>query len=295
MQKNKMQKTILGFVPVESPVYGIHPMVRLIIYFTMSMIPLCVQMPELNLLLFVLLLGLFKFARIQFRSIRMFFPMMVTVGIFIMLVYNIFPVMDSQRLVMAHIGGLKIYYHSFMMGISVYLRIIVLIFASIFYFFTNRERDILIAFRELKAPFAVSYFIGLTLRSAGMFIEDYRTIQEAERSRGMFTEDLSFFAKIRHFAMYMIPLFTLAIRKSDEISIALYAKGTSLSNKVNGKKRPDYLLHQTPVHVGHWVQAAIGVLVIVVFVYLNAKGMLGLDYSPVHNLFLHKLMGGTAA
>lgn len=280
----KMQKTILGFVPAESPIYAIHPMVRLVIYFAMSMIPLCVQMPEVNFALFVLLMGLFIYARIDFRKIKMFLPMIVTVGIFILLMYSFFPVVDESRSVIGRIGGFNLYSYSLLYGLSVYFRIILLIFSSVFYFFTNRERDILVAFRDFKVPFAASYFVGLTLRSAGMFIEDYRTIREAERSRGMFIEDLGFFKKIKHFAMYMIPLFTLAIRRSEEISIALYAKGTSLSGKIEGKKRPDLLVSQTPAGAVQAVQIACGVILIGVFVYLNAAGVFSLSHSVLNGV-----------
>lgn len=293
MQKElKMQKTILGFVPVESPVYAIHPMVRLVIYFAMSMIPLCVQMPEVNFVLFLLLMGLFIYAKIDFRKIKMFLPMIVTVGIFIMLMYTFFPVVDDSRLVIGHIGKFNVYFYSLIYGLSVYFRIILLIFSSVFYFFTNRERDILIAFREFKVPFAASYFVGLTLRSAGMFIDDYRTIREAERSRGMFVEDLSFFKKLKHFAMYMIPLFTLAIRRSEEISIALYAKGTSLASKIDGKKRPDLLVSQTPAGVSQAVQIAFGVIAIGVFVYLNAVGAFSINHSILNSTLRQIITAG---
>lgn len=279
-----MQKTILGFVPVESPIYAIHPVVRLIIYFAMSMIPLCVQMPEVNFVFFLALLGLFVYAKIDFRRIRMFLPTILTVGIFIMAIYTFFPIKDSSGLLLGHIGRFNVYYYSILFGLSVYFKIILLIFISVFYFFTNRERDILIAFRELRVPFAASYFIGLTLRSAGMFIDDYRTIREAERSRGMFFEDLSFFGKIKHFAMYMIPLFTLAIRRSEEISIALYAKGTSLGSKVDGRKRPDYLLSLSPAGAAQWAQVAGGAVIVAAFVWMNAAGVFSLNNSPVNQL-----------
>lgn len=288
----RMQKTILGFVPVESPIYAIHPMVRLVIYFAMSMIPLCVQMPEVNFALFLLLMGLFVYAKIDFRKIKLFLPMIITVGIFITLMYTFFPIVDDSRLVIGHIGKFNIYFYSMIYALSVYFRIILLIFSSVFYFFTNRERDILIAFRKFKVPFAASYFIGLTLRSAGMFIEDYRTIREAERSRGMFVEDLGFFKKIKHFAMYMIPLFTLAIRRSEEISIALYAKGTSLSSKIDGKKRPDLLVSQTPAGVVQTVQIIFGVVLIGVFVYLNAVGVFSISHSILNTTLRAVLTAG---
>ena len=65
-----------------------------------------------------------------------------------------------------------------------YWRLMAMLFGTIQYFSTNRERETLVAIRTLKAPFVVTYFFSLALRSAGMFLEDMHIIREAERARG---------------------------------------------------------------------------------------------------------------
>lgn len=240
MKHENMRKTVLGYVPVQSPIYALHPVSRIIIYLVMSFVPLLIQMPEINLLLLLGTLCLFKFSRIDMKQLKIYVPMMILVACFITFSYTVFPTKMSGEVPITFLG-IHLYRFSIMWGVMVYVRIITLLLASIFFFSTNRERDILVGLRCFHVPFAVSYFLGLTLRSAGMFLEDYGIVKEAEKARGLDMENEKFLTKVSHFPMYMIPLFTLAIRRSEDISIGLYAKGTEIKGTYKGMKRPDYL------------------------------------------------------
>ena len=172
-------------------------------------------------------------------KLKIYAPMMVTVGVFIFLTYFLAPGIDPNYITVGHLFGKPIYYQPMRWAFVSYIRILSLLLASIFYFSTNRERDILAGFRAAKMPFVASYFIGLSLRSAGMFIDDLHTIREAEQARGLDSTVMTLSGKLKHYSMYMIPLFTLAIRRGDEISNALFAKGMSFTGM---GKRADFAL-----------------------------------------------------
>lgn len=239
--KRKMHRTIIGFVPGESIMYKLHPVVRLSLYIATGILPLFIETPEISMLFIAIILILFVVANVNLNRLKIFTPMLITVGIIINLTYIFFPIRREEGLVMFSLLGLDVNFYSTMWAFAIYLRIITLVLSSVFYFSTNRERDILVAMRTIGTPFVVSYFIGLALRSAGIFLEDYSIIREAEQARGLDVRNLSFLGKVKHFSMYLVPLFTLSIRKSDDISTGLFAKGTELSGKINGVKRADYL------------------------------------------------------
>lgn len=240
MKHENMRKTVLGYVPIKSPIYALHPVSRIIIYLVMSFVPLLIQMPEVNLLLLLATLCLFAFSRINMKQLKIYVPMLILVACFMSFSYIVFPTKLPNE-VPVIFWGFKLYRFSILWAIMVYVRIVTLLLASIFFFSTNRERDILVGLRCMKVPFVVSYFLGLTLRSAGMFLEDYGIVKEAEKARGLDMENEKFLTKVSHFPMYMIPLFTLAIRRSEDISMGLYAKGTEIKGTYKGMKRPDYL------------------------------------------------------
>lgn len=238
-KSKRMCKTVLGFVPAESPIYAFHPTTRLVYYLFMSFLPLVFQTPELELLLVTFSVGLYIWSGVPLKNLRLYARMMILILFFISFSYIAFPSVSPGEVPIA-LGPLEVYRSSLLRGLLIYTRILALLFATILYFSTNRERDVLVAFRCLHIPFVVSYFIGLVLRSAGTFLDDYKIVKEAEKARGLDMAEAPFLTRVTHFPMYMIPLFTLAIRRSEDISVGLYAKGTVLLTK-NKEKRPDYM------------------------------------------------------
>ncbi|MHB1405065.1 MAG: energy-coupling factor transporter transmembrane component T family protein [Desulfitobacteriaceae bacterium] len=283
-RKNKMMKTIIGYVPYESPIYSFHPLTRLIFFIISGFIPIFIDLPEVNFLIIVFLILLFAYSKVDVLKLKMYMPMMATVGVFIFLTYWLAPGNDPSNQVMGYLLGKPLYYQPLRWALVSYIRILSLLFASIFYFSTNRERDILAGFRAAKMPFIASYFIGLSLRSAGMFIEDLHTIREAEQARGLDSSVMTLSGKLKHYSMYMIPLFTLALRRGDEISNALFAKGLSLRHQ---GKREDYALSKFSFSVKDY--AVITILVVLLVGVLSLKlryNLFLVDNSVVNQFFL---------
>lgn len=279
----KMVKTVLGFVPAESPIYMFHPTARLLLYVFMSCLPLVFQTPELEIALVAASAAMYVWAGVPARNLRTYVPMLCLVFCFVSFSYIVFPSAPATEAPIA-VGPLRLYASSLIRGFLVYTRIVALLFATIVYFATNRERDILVALRCLHVPFVVSYFIGLVLRSAGTFIEDYHVVKEAEKARGLDMENAPLVTKVTHFPMYMIPLFTLAIRRSEDISTGLYAKGTVLVRH-DGAKRPDYLrtfYERRPVDVA--LVAALAVVMVACLCAQGATGVFGLSHSVLNSL-----------
>lgn len=288
-----MQRTIIGYVPSESPLYRLHPATRLLMFVIMGFLPLFIDLPEVNLLFIAGVFVLFLLGRVNLKTLRPYLPMMVTVGVFMFLTYIFFPDKDPANIPVGHLLGKTLYYQPLRWAFVSYIRILALLYASIFYFSTNRERDILAGLRSLGLPFAASYFAGLTLRTAGMFLDDFRIVREAEQARGLDTSTLSFGEKVKLYSMYMIPLFSIALRRSDEITNALFVKGYTFSGKVPGRPRADYLLpkyRKTSLDVAMWVFMT--VLFVVVVVIRMRTGMLSIGASPINHWLLQRLAGG---
>ncbi|GAA2183946.1 hypothetical protein GCM10009785_29870 [Brooklawnia cerclae] len=285
-----MQKTIMGYVPTTSPMYALHPATRLVIYLVTSVVPLFIERPEVNLLVIVVTLVMFRLANVRLGRLKMFLPMFVTVFIILNLTYVCFPRAEDMSSPAAHWGPVNVYFASVMWAFTTYCRIIALVLASIFYFSTNRESDILVGLRSVGVPFVVSYFIGLALRSVGIFLEDYAVIKEAEVARGLDTRDLSLVGKVKHFAMNLIPLFALSIRRSEDISMGLYAKGVRVSNKANGKPRPDWLRQKFSMRARDWgVIAGMIVLLVAIAAIRLTTDWLGLGQSVINRGLLEVL------
>jgi energy-coupling factor transporter transmembrane protein EcfT len=287
LRQQTMRRTLLGTVPVTSPLYKLHPATRFFTLLFLGAISLFILTPEVNFALVILIFLYLMWAKVDISGLRIYLPLTVTVAIFMFTVSTLFP-------------GAKPEYHAFkFLGITFYLevayftfcsywRLMAMLFGTIQYFSTNRERDTLVAIRTLKVPFVVSYFFSLALRSAGMFLEDMRTIREAERARGLDESSMSLSDRAKLYGMYMIPLFTLAIRRTDEISSALYARGYTPSGKLEGNaKRSDYILTEYPIHAVDIVLIVLMIVMFIVVGYLQIRyGVFAMQNSPLYQYLL---------
>lgn len=282
-EKPRMRKTTLALVPERSPVYRFHPLSRLIFFVVTGFIPIFIDLPEIHVIIIVGLVALFKWSKVNLSSLKIYAPMIVTVGIFIFLTYIVFPGKNDSYTILGSVWGKTIYYEPIRWAIVSYVRIVALIIASIFYFSTNRERDILAAFRSAKIPFLICYFIGVALRAAGMFLEDLKVIREAEQARGLDYSSLKWKDKAKLYSMYMIPLFTIALRRGDEISNALFVKGYSF--KVS-KNRSDYILTKFAFQARDKFVSALLILGFILIALIRIQSdVFTVDHSVVNVLF----------
>lgn len=236
-----MRRTLLGVVPVTSPLYALHPLTRLFTLGFLGVVSLFIDVPEINIALVLLILLYLRWARVDLSGLRIYLPLTVTVAVFMFTVSIAFPNRDPSFHTFRW-AGIHFYAESLYWTFASYWRLMAMLFGTIQYFSTNRERETLVAIRSMRIPFAITYFLSLALRSAGMFLEDMRIIREAERARGLDESSLSLRDRAKLYAMYMIPLFTIAIRRTDEISNALFARGYTISGKIEeGGKRSDYI------------------------------------------------------
>lgn len=237
----RARKTLLGHVPVSSPLYRFHPVTRFILFLFLGIIPLFIFMPEVNFLLMLLNLALLVWARVDLRGLRRYLPVVITVAIFMFSIVLLAPGEDPSY-TPVDVGGFTVYYEAVFFTFAAYWRLMAMLFGTILYFSTNRERDLLVAMRSLRLPFVASYVMGLSIRSAGLFMEDFRTIREAEQARGLDTKGMRFADLVKLYMMYLVPLFSIALRRADEISNALFARGYTLTGRVHsGGKRYDYV------------------------------------------------------
>lgn len=278
----KMRKTIVGYVPLESPLYKFHPLTRLLLFIITGFLPIYIDMPEVNLLFIGLLIGLFRYARVNVSSLKIYTPMFITVGLFMFLSYYLAPGKNPELIPMGKLLGVTLFFQPMRWFVVSYVRIIALLLAAIFYFSSNRERDILVGLRSAKVPFVISYFIGLCMRSAGMFLEDLKTIREAEQARGLDSSALTFRGKLKHYSMYMIPLFTLALRRGEEISSALFAKGYGFSKD---KNRADYARSKLTFSGRDFAACVFLVLAFAVLIFLSKQGAFSVEHSLINKLF----------
>lgn len=237
----KRKKTLFGYVPAESWVYSFHPTTRLIIMVVFAFMPLAILTTDINVVLIGLWIVALLSANVSIGRLKYFMPLIITMFLFMMGTYLIFPG-DTSGPIAFTWGPIEAYFEPLMFAFANYFRIVALVFAAIFYATTNRERDIIVGLRRMHLSFGFVYVLSLAFRSAGMFLDDLSTIREAEHAKGLDTTGMSISDKVKHYVMYIVPLFSLAIRRVTDIEDALFARGFHhFSFSLREKDRPNYL------------------------------------------------------
>lgn len=237
-----MKKTLLGYVPVESPIHAIHPFIKLFFLLIVSLFPLFVVAPEWNLALMFSILLLTWISRVNMKTLRIYIPVAISMGSIIFLSYTVLGGTHPEFTVVARLFTVNIYWERIRDAIIVYARVLPMITTMVFFLTTSRERDVIVAMRTIRVPFVVTYVFAMSLRAAGMVLEDFQIVRQAEQARGFDTVGKSLAYKIRKYIMYMIPLFALSLRRSEEFTNALVARGYTFLEKASKVKRADYVL-----------------------------------------------------
>lgn len=282
-----MRKTLLGYMPEESPIYNLHPVVRLFFMLIVSFFPLLIASPEWNLITLVIILLLIWYARVNIRIIRIYVPVAISMGIIILLSYTVLSGYHPEYKIMFTLFGRPFYQERIRDAIVVYCRILPMIATMIFFLTTSSERDVIAAMRTIKIPFVITYTFAMGLRSAGMIIEDFSIIRQAERARGFDITGKPLSYRIRKYIMYMVPLFAISLRRTEEFTNALVARGFSLTNEASKGKRTDYILSCYQFHFYDGIITAFMVVCFIIILVLRYK----FGYFSLERSLLNKWLG----
>jgi energy-coupling factor transporter transmembrane protein EcfT len=286
-----MNKTLLGYVPTQSPIYAIHPFVKLFFLLIVSLFPMFVTAPEWNMLLMLVIIILMWISRVDMRTLKIYVPVAISMGSIIIISYVLLGGTHPEYQLIAQFAGIKMYWERVRDAIVVYFRILPMIFTMVFFLSTSRERDVIVAMRTIRLPFVVTYVFAMALRSAGMVLEDFHIVRQAEQARGFDTTGKSLAYKIRKYVNYMIPLFALSLRRSEEFTNALVARGYAFTGKASRVKRADYILtHYSFKYFDAIFTALISISFIVLLVLRFGYSYFGIDDSALMNWLRNVLL-----
>jgi energy-coupling factor transport system permease protein len=153
------------------------------------------------------------------------------------------------------LGPLGVTYEGMIYGAGMGLRLDLMIFCGLIFLTVTRVEEFTYGLTRLGLPFPVSFALSLSFRLAPMFADTVRTILEAQRSRGLDTEAGGPVRRMRSYVPLLIPVFAAAIRRADQLAIALESKGFGL-----GQKRGSFREYEAGARDGAAVAAVAAVI-----------------------------------
>ncbi|MEM0474116.1 MAG: energy-coupling factor transporter transmembrane component T [Zestosphaera sp.] len=263
-----MKRTLLGYLPLESPVHSFHPIVKTFFLLIVSVYPLLIDSPDWNLVGIFVLLIIFYLSRIDVSILRFYTTIMLNIFWIIFIAYTFFGGYSPDYHVVGRLGPIIVSWENIAWAFSVYCRMFWGILIIIYFLSVSRERDIILGLRWLRLPYVISYTAGLALRSIGLSIIDFNTIREAEKARALDMGELPLTHKIKKFGLYIVPLMSLALRRTDEVSNALDARGFSFAGW-RDSRRTEYMLSKYEVRLRDLLVIALMVFMLLALLYLK--------------------------
>jgi len=285
-----MNKTLLGYVPEKSLIYAVHPFVKLFFLLVVSLFPMFVSAPDWNIILMLVIVLLMWVSRVNMSTLKIYIPVAISMGTIILISYTVLGGTHPEFELVAKVWGVNIYWERIRDAIIVYFRVLPMIFTMVFFLSTSRERDIIVSMRSVRIPFVVTYITAMALRAAGMVLEDFQIVRQAEQARGFDPVGKSIAYKIRQYVMYMVPLFALSLRRSEEFTNALVARGYAFTGEATKVKRADYILtHYSYKYFDYIFIFLVSVSFIALLVLRYGYGYFSVDQSWLIDLLRNAL------
>ncbi|RLE84513.1 MAG: hypothetical protein DRJ41_03005 [Thermoprotei archaeon] len=126
------------------------------------------------------------------------------------------------------------------------LRIFTMVLSALLLLGSITDRDIVWGLRSAGVPYGISVAVSLFFRGIQLFISDFHTIREAMIARGIDFKRTSLIKKFFLYVNALIPLLSLSVTRSFEVSMALESRGIAPTTRVKTTyhiykiKRDDY-------------------------------------------------------
>ncbi len=198
-------------------------------------------------------------AGIPLSALKMYIAVIVSMSTFIVLAFSLFTYIPGRTLYEAVLWSvqaekgvfewkIRITDAGLMYSVTFVLRIFAMVLSATLLLATLTDRDLVWGLRSLKLPLGACVAASLFFRGIQMFISDFYTIREAMMARGI---DFKRTPLAKRFFLYvnaLIPLLSLMITRSFEVSLALESRGISPGSKASSAyheyllRRKDYIV-----------------------------------------------------
>lgn len=119
----------------------------------------------------------------------------------------------------------------FLFGVGMGLKLLSFLLLNVVLLSTTRVEELTLAFTRLGLPYRVGFALTLAFRLVPLFADAAGTVLQAQRLRSLGAEARGVAARLRQTAPVIVPVFMGALRRADQMAIALDMRGFSLPGR----------------------------------------------------------------
>ena len=236
-----MNNIVFGkYIPMDTLIHRLDPRAKLI---AMFVIMIAIFIPagfESYLLLGTVILAAILLAKMPIKFVLKAFKPMIFMVCFLLLI-NILTIKEGQLLL--SIGFLNIYSKALEQTFYIVVRLFLMVMLTTCLTATTKPLDLtlgieylLMPLKKIKVPaHEIAMMISIALRFIPLIIEETMRIMNSQKSRGVDYEEGKLKDKVMAVLSLIVPLFTVAFQRADDLANAMDARGY-----IPGKTRTRY-------------------------------------------------------
>ncbi len=228
------------YLDTDSVIHRLHPVTKIVGLLLWFVPAMAFNRPLWELGVLALAVVLLACARSLANLVRMY-KFLVLLLFMAALLWSLFlgGVQDARTLLMwgaeAH-PIIEVTDVSVQYGIAMGLRIVALLIFGVVFISTTSPEDFSYGLRRMGLPMTVSVALSLAFRFVPTLLETVRTVTEAQRARGLKLGEGGLRQRLRRYVQLIVPILGYALRRADDLSRALEARGLSAP-----RKRTEYI------------------------------------------------------
>ncbi|HYK66091.1 MAG TPA: energy-coupling factor transporter transmembrane component T [Patescibacteria group bacterium] len=130
-----------------------------------------------------------------------------------------------------HAVAIDVTWLSIKFGIGRGIKLAELLAASVLFLSTTKIEEFTYGLQRMRVPYRVGFAISLSFRLVPLFIDSAVTIVDAQRLRGYDFNQGGPLERVRRYVPVVIPVFMGALRKANNMAMALEARGFGFSHE----------------------------------------------------------------
>jgi energy-coupling factor transport system permease protein len=120
---------------------------------------------------------------------------------------------------------IKVTYGNLYVGLGTFIKVLSLVLLAAFFVNLADPRELVDGLNYLKVPYSIRLSLALMLRNFSIFVVDYETIVQAQKSRGLNIYSGNILQKAKKLLGTSIPLIYLSLKRADDVINALEVRG----------------------------------------------------------------------
>src|SRR5215510_278332 len=184
------------------------------------------------------------------------------IAIFTTLIWSFFYGRGAR---LAALPFLPITREGLLFGLGMATKLSTFLATSALFLSTTRIEEFAYAFTILGLPYRISFTLTLAFRLAPLFLESALTVIQAQRCRGLDIHSGHLLQRLRRYVLVLIPVFMGALRRADQMAIALEVRGFN-----SGRSRSSF--QRAPWHASDVLTLLVVLGVTVIYLSLWRAG-----------------------